>query len=464
MNKKPEKKKKPVKKPKIVSEGNEIKRIKVKVIGIGNGAGSIVADIAQDLKKVNFLAANTDRLALSKLKRRVKIFQFGQEVTAGFGTGMKAELGQLAAEKDAEKIEKSLKGCDLCVLVACLGGGTGSGAAPVFAKISKKLGNLTYAIFTLPFDFEGEKKLKIAREALKKTRPFVNAVTIVPNERIFKIVDKKLPLKEALSSINRALAFNLSGLIETIYNAGIINIDFADLRSILKGWGSLSYLSRAEAKGEDRAKKVLERVLTNPLYPYNVAKAKRVLFDITGPANLSISEVAEISQGIFNAVSKRAKVIFGVSRGKDKDKIGISLLAMGCEMGNLFPGVVPQKKKKEKVAREQEEEVKQKPKLISQKPKKEANTRKKINRKKKLKKKTNRKTKVANKKNNKKKKKEIIRPPVEKKKIEVVKPTAKEKVRKNGLQVQKEIEELEKEIRKKEEIWEIPAFLRRKEG
>jgi len=352
-----------------------IKKIKVKVIGVGNGAGSIVADIVSSVKRAKFLVANTDRLALSKIRRKVEIFQFGQDITGGFGTGMDVSFGQLAAEKEIEKIKTVLKNCDLCILIACLGGGTGSGAAPIFAKTSKELGNLTYGIFTLPFNFEGEKKLEIAKESLKKLRPFVNAVTIVPNERIFNIVDKRVPLKQALSAINKILAFSLEGLIETIYNPGIINIDFADLKTVLKGQGLLSYLSRAEARGEGRAKKVLQKVLSSPLYPYNISKAKRVLFNIAGPSNLSISEVAEISQGISDSVKRESKIIFGVSRRNEKEKIEISLLAVGCAMKSNV---------------------------------------------------------------------------------------TKEKVRKNALQVKKAVEELEKEIRKKEEVWETPAFLRKK--
>jgi len=350
-----------------------IKKIKVKVIGVGNGAGSIVADIVSSVKRAKFLVANTDRLALSKIRRKVEIFQFGQDITGGFGTGMDVSFGQLAAEKEIEKIKTVLKNCDLCILIACLGGGTGSGAAPVFAKTSKELGNLTYGIFTLPFNFEGEKKLEIAKESLKKLRPFVNAVTIVPNERIFNIVDKRVPLKQALSAINKILAFSLEGLIETIYNPGIINIDFADLKTVLKGQGLLSYLSRAEARGEGRAKKVLQKVLSSPLYPYNISKAKRVLFNIAGPSNLSISEVAEISQGISDSVKRESKIIFGVSRRNEKEKIEISLLAVGCAKKNIFPAPIKKIKRKKSLKIDKKRRVsrKTKPKpKISEKKKK----------------------------------------------------------------------------------------------
>ena len=410
-----------------------VKKIKVKIIGIGNGGGVIVADISRNIKRVQFLAVNTDGLALSKIKRKVKTFQLGQDITGGFGTGMDFSAGQSAAEKQVEKIEKILQDCDLCILIACLGGGTGSGIAPVFARVSKKLGNLTYGIFTLPFGFEGEKKLEIAKHALKELGPFVNVITIIPNESIFKIVDKKLPLKKALATINQVLCFNLQGLINIVYKPGIVNIDFADLKTILKGQGQLSYLSRASAKGQDRAKKAFQKVLANPFYPYNTSKARKILFDIAGPANLSISEVAAISNAIFNSVQKGSKIIFGVSRQPEKDKVEITLLAVGCEMKNLFPKAV----KKPRPPLKLQQEIKKK--KLTQ-PKKQAET----SQEKKPVKQEKGKIKIKN---------------IEKSKNSNAKKT---RVRKNALQLQKAIEEIEKEIRQKEEIWETPAFLRRK--
>jgi len=413
MKKRPKKKKEKAREEKQVEA--PVKKIKIKVIGIGNGGGAIVADIAPSVKRVKFLAANTDRLALAKLKRKVEIFQFGQNVTAGFGTGMDVAMGQLAAEKEKEKIEKVLKGCDLCILVSCLGGGTGSGASPVFAKISRRLGSLTYGIFTLPFNFEGKKKLEIAKESLKRLKPFVNVITIVPNERIFKIVDKKLPLREALFTINKILAFSLEGLIKTVYNPGIINIDFADLKTILKGRGAIAYLSRAEARGEGRAKKVQQLVLSNPLYPYDVLRAKRVLFNISGPPNLSISEVSEISQGIFNSVRKDAKIIFGVSRESDVEKVEISLLAVGCEMKNLFPPSVKKTAKRALVKTRKKKEPVEVKAQVKQKPKVPRN------------------------------KKEILKSKIRKRQQSPLANTTKEKIRKNALQLQKDIEALEKD-------------------
>ena len=156
-----------------------------------------------------------------------------------------------------------------------MGGGTSSGATPIFAKISKGLGNLTYGIFTLPFEFEGEKKMQAALESLEKIKPDLNIYTIIPNERIFQIVDKNTPLKDALSAINKKLAENLEGLIEMIFLSGLINIDFADLKTILHGRGRLVYLNTIESE-ESNQEETVKKLISSPLYPYNIKESKGV--------------------------------------------------------------------------------------------------------------------------------------------------------------------------------------------
>lgn len=442
-----------------------VRKIKIRVVGIGGGAGSIVADIASELKGVKFLAANTDGTSLAKFKRskRISTFQFGEKLTGGFGTGMDMKLGYHAALEAKEEIKKILQGYDLCFLITCLGGGTGSGANPVFAEVSKNLGNLTVGIFTLPFDFEGKKKIEIAKESLKKTIPFLNAITIVPNERIFKIVDRKLPIKKALSLINNTLAFNLEGLLEMIYKAGIINIDFADIKTILSGNGDLAYLNRVEAKGEGRAKKAIQEVLNNPLYPYNISEAKKILFNIAGPSDLSLLEVSQISQAIFESAQQGSKIIFGVSQIKEKGKIEISLLALGCSMNDFFPKEGKKKKRRSKKKTkdpektEKFEQAEEKP-IENQKEKdvKEAESAEE-EQKKKLLVEPRAKKKQAKEQS---KKKKGLKSALDKK--QVPQKEEKLKVRKNALQVQKDIQALEDELRKEEEVWEIPAFLRKK--
>lgn len=422
------KQKKVVKKQEKTKVDFPVHKIKIKIIGVGGGASSIVADIASHYhyRGTKFVIIDTDVLSLSKFKRKkeLKIFQFGEELTRGMGTGMDIGLAREAAEKDREKIKKLLGNCDLCILVACLGGGTASGATPLLAELSNELNILNYGIFTLPFGFERERKMRLAKESLKKMEPLFNAITIVPNERIFKIIDKKTPLRTALSNINKILGLSLGGLIEMIYNPGLINIDFADIKTIMNGKGSLAYLNRVQVQGKERAQEALAQLLNNPLYPYSAQGAKKILFNISGPQNLSLSEVAHISQGISNVSEKGARIVFGVESNKKRNLVDVTLLAVGCGEKSVAR---PKRKKKRKKIKKKEVVKKEKKKEKKKVP---------------LPKKTSSSEKVVR---TKKRKKASIK---------------KARVRKNALELQKALKEAEKELLAKEEIWETPAFLR----
>ncbi len=403
--------------PKKIEEGR-IKRIKIRVIGIGGGGGNIISEIAQRVKGASFCAANTDFKALKNLPRKVERFLFGQILTKGLGTGMHPEIGREAAKDEREKIKKLVEGQDLIILIASLGGGVGSGATPIFAKTSKNLGNLTYGIFTLPFKFEGEKKMEIARNGLRELRRNLNTFSIIPNERIFQLIERTTPLKKSLSAINKSLADSLQSLIEIIYTPGLINIDFADFKTILEGRGRLAYLNSIEIE-KIETKEAIERVINSPLYPYGIEGAKGILLNITGQRDLSLAQVSQISKAINEKAFKESKIIFGVSQVKKAPRIKITILATGCSK-KIF-SEKPGKKLRRKI----------RPKLKKRKIKS-----------KKLK------IKISPK---------IIFPPEikEEKKKEV-------KIRKNALQIKKEEEEEEAEMLAKEKFWEPPAFLRRR--
>jgi cell division protein FtsZ len=467
--------KKAIKKPLPRTETETVKKTKVRVIGIGGGGGSIVSEIASRVKKASFVVANTDLQALRSASRKAQRFQFGQELTQGLGTGMVAELGEMAAQNEKEKIKKILEDQDLLIIVACLGGGTASGATPTFAKISKKLGNITLGIFTLPFKFEGEKKMEIARASLEKLKPKLNAFSVIPNERIFQVIDKKTPLKTALSAINKSLAESLGGLIETIYQPGLINIDFADLKTILEGQGRAAYLNTVKVrKNTNSVQEIIEKVLNNPLYPYSVRGAKGVLLNIAGERDLELSEVNQISKTISELVNKEAKIIFGISQNKKySDVIKTTLLATGCatKIGVLQKGSGraggpkkrrPKKKKKpEKKRRSKKKRRVKKKKIVEKTPlaeKKPRISKSKAKRVKKAKKAKPKKVKIKVQKETKKSK--TSQPEVEKKKVEAP-GSSEEKVRKNALQIKKEAEEAEQDLLEKEKLWETPAFLRR---
>ena len=441
-------KRKKIEEPKKKVEKDKIKKIKIRVIGIGGGGGNIVSEIAQRIKNVSFFAANTDLKALNNLSRNVEKFQFGQNLTQGLGTGMNPEIGETAAKSERERIKKILRGQDFVILIASLGGGVGSGASSIFAKISQNLGNITYGIFTIPFSFEGEKKMEIAKDALRKLRRELNAFTILPNERIFQIIEREIPLKKALSTINKSLADSLQNLIEIISMPGLINIDFADLRTIFEGRGSLAYLSAIEIE-KDKEKEVIEKALNSPLYPYNIEGAKGVLFNILGPKDLSLAQVSQISKMIFERVDKEAKIIFGISRLKKISGTNVTLLATGCNLPRL---IFEPKEKKKKI---------QPPIKIPPKPKKSEKT-------------TTRPPpsppkagplveRTLRKPQGKQKFEKPVTPPVAKPtNPEATQPSAGYPIRKNALSIKKEVEEEEAKMIAKEKFWETPAFLRRR--
>jgi len=462
----PKKIEKAQKKPLEKVESERVKRTKIRVIGIGGGGSSIVSEIASRVKRASFLVANTDIKALRGASRKAIRFQFGENLTQGLGTGMDAELAEIAAQNEKERIKKILEGQDLLIVIACLGGGVGSGATPVFAKISKSLKNLTYGIFTLPFKFEGEKKMEIARNYLEKARGYFNAFSVLPNERIFQIIDKKTPLKSALSAINKSLAESLGGLIETIYQPGLINIDFADLKTILEGRGRLAYLNTVKVrKNANSAQEAIEKVLNNPLYPYSVRGAKGVLLNIAGERDLELSEVSQISKTIHDLLNKEAKIIFGISQGKQySDIIKTTLLATGLSTKIFFKKRKPKKKKiieKASLPEKKPQPPKPKTKTVKKAPKESPKGEqvpygagKFPTRQVKKAKSASRRIKIKVKKEA--KESEISQPEVEKKKEEM-----KEIHRKNALQIKKEAEEAEQDLLEKEKLWETPAFLRR---
>jgi cell division protein FtsZ len=453
-----------------------IHRVKIKIIGIGGGGSSIVSEIASKISslakdKISFVAADTNSISLRKISPKVNRFNFGQSVTHGLGTGMDQELGKIAAQTDKEKIKKILQGQDLYILISSLGGGTGSASSAVFARISRNLGNLTYGIFTLPFKFEGEKKLEVAREALEKLKPNLSAIGILPNDRIFQVVDKKTPLKTALSVINKNLADSLKSLLEIIYLPGLINIDFADLKTILDfdpnlKKGKLTYLNTIELEGADKVNQAIKKLISSPLYPYTINGAKGILFNITGEKNISLAEISQISNTICEMVKGEAKIIFGVSQDSSyHDKIKITLLATDCKQ-KIFP--TPKRETKQRKPRNKKVEKKR------SRPKPRIKENKKIR---------------SRKKQNKSRTKKSL--PQEKEKLKVpvrieqkldssnadqvqrtsaipfsknnnASSSAPFKIRRNALQIKETIKKDEANQTAQEEIWEIPAFLRRK--
>ena len=409
------KRKAKLKKEKKAQPVDPLAKTRIKVLGIGGGGGNIVSEIAKLLKKADFLAANTDAQALRQVSRNIKKFPFGQELTKGLGCGMDARLGQLAAEQEKERIREMLKGYDLCFLIATLGGGTGSGSLPVFAEACNATKMLTIGIFTMPFSFEGEKRKQLADEALVKVQPLLNSYVLLQNDSIFGIVGKDTPLKFAFGSMNKRLAEVLGGLLETLFFPGLINTDFADIKTMLQGKGRLSFLSSASATGEERAKTALGEALQNSLYQYHSKGAERILFNIAGSKDLKMQEVATISTAMFQE-NPRAKIIFGItSHPRFRNKLRVTLFAIGCEQTKPSKVVVP------KIAQKPKQKSKGKP--SSGKPRNV-------------------------------KQKKI---PFPRKDTQSPLP---EKPRRNALEVKEAIDQEIQELQEEEKKWDTPTFLR----
>jgi len=405
------KKLKPKTKPKIKLKAKKVlfrpRRIKIKVIGIGGGGSSIVSEIARSVSNASFVIVDSDHRVIKKAGRGIKVIQLGQELTNGLGTGMDVSLGQKIAEKGKERIMKTLKDQDLVILIGSLGGGFASGTLPVFAELTKELKNISLGIFTLPFRFEGEKKMRIAQESLEKIKENLSGQFVISNEKIFEIIDKKTPLKKALSSLNKSLILMLQDLIEVISKPGLINIDFADLKTVLSGRGRAIHFGSAIAQGPNRAEEIIKKVFENPLSVGDLGKCKKILFNIKGGKDLTLKEVERISLGICG-LNKTAKIIFGISQNlKDNNKIKLTLIQIG--------------------------EGKREKKLLS--------------------------TKIAE------TKKEKIQKKKQKSSI-VVKSEKKEKKkkvsRKNGLELIKEKKKKEEEEWTDDSNWQVPTFIRRK--
>lgn len=319
-----------------------VHQTKIKIVAIGGGVSAVVSEISSKMEKAKFVLADTR--PFKDDSSNLKKVYFGEKTTRGFGTGMAPGLGELSAVSDKEKIKNIFKDQDICIIISCLGGGTGSGAMPVFAKMAKSMNTIVYGIFTLPFNFEGEKKMEYALSSIEKAKPYMNAYSVIPNEKIFEIVNKKTPIKEALSGINKMLTENLQGFIEMIYSPGLINIDFADVKTVFSGKGKVAFLNTVNFERAN-LNEGLRKIVSTPFFAYDIKGAKGVLYNIVGGKNLRLSEVSKISNAISSLAGRKAKIIFGINQSKkEEDKIKVAVLAIRDEEKKDPPKRKPKKK------------------------------------------------------------------------------------------------------------------------
>ncbi|MDR2744602.1 MAG: cell division protein FtsZ [Desulfovibrio sp.] len=305
---------------------------KIKVIGVGGGGGNAVQKmISAGLQGVQFACANTDLQHLKKMDAPVKI-QLGEKLTNGLGAGAIPAVGQDAAIESKTAIRDALADADMVFVTAGMGGGTGTGAAPVIAQLAKELGALTVGIVTKPFTFEGSKRMKAAEEGLENLKQHVDCLITVPNDRLVAFAPKKTPFRELLQKANDVLFYAVKGISDLILGDGDINLDFADVRTIMSESG-LALMGTGIASGENRAREATQRAIMSPLLEdVSLESAKAVLYNITASMDISGEEITEIGNIIAEAMPSDTRIIFGVLFDESAgDEIRVTVIATGIE-------------------------------------------------------------------------------------------------------------------------------------
>ncbi len=305
---------------------------KIKVVGVGGGGCNAVTSMASSgtITGVDFIGINTDAQALFKCQASVKI-QIGEDLTRGLGSGGNPEIGKKAAEESSEKIKEKIGDADMVFVTAGMGGGTGTGASPIVTDIAKQLGALTVAVVTKPFAFEGTTRRVTAEEGILNLKDKVDTLIIIPNQRILEIVDKKVSLLEAFRMADSVLTSGVQGLSDIITMPGLINVDFADVRTIMSSAGS-ALMGIGVGSGENRAAVAARQAISSPLLDVSIDGAKGVLFNIIAGNDLTMSEVDEAAKIISSAADADANIIFGAT--VDETMVGqikITVIATGFD-------------------------------------------------------------------------------------------------------------------------------------
>ncbi|MED3725083.1 cell division protein FtsZ [Priestia filamentosa] len=307
----------------------------IKVIGVGGGGNNAVNRmIEHGVQGVEFIAVNTDSQALNLSKAEVKM-QIGAKLTRGLGAGANPEVGKKAAEESKEQIQEALRGADMVFVTAGMGGGTGTGAAPVIAQIAKEEGALTVGVVTRPFTFEGKKRATQAAGGIQSMKEAVDTLIVIPNDRLLEIVDKNTPMLEAFREADNVLRQGVQGISDLIAVPGLINLDFADVKTIMSNRGS-ALMGIGIATGENRAAEAAKKAISSPLLETSIDGAQGVLMNITGGTNLSLYEVQESADIVASASDQEVNMIFGsVINENLKDEIVVTVIATGFDDSNL---------------------------------------------------------------------------------------------------------------------------------
>ena len=301
----------------------------IKVIGVGGGGGNAINRMIEEgVSGVEFIAANTDVQALRSSKADT-VIQLGPKLTRGLGAGAQPEVGKRAAEESAETVSQALEGSDMIFITAGMGGGTGTGAAPVIAQIAKELGALTVGVVTRPFGFEGSKRSYFATEGIEALRANVDTLLIISNNNLLEIVDKKTPLTEALREADNVLRQGVQGVTDLITNPGMINLDFADVKTVMENKGD-ALMGIGVATGEERVIEATRKAIYSPLLETTIEGAENVLLNVTGGMDMSLIEAQDASEIVIQAAGNDVNIMLGTAIDPNlKDEIRVTVVATG---------------------------------------------------------------------------------------------------------------------------------------
>ena len=310
----------------------------IKVIGVGGGGSNAVNRmISTGLKNVQFIAANTDLQALQMAKAQTKL-ALGTKLTGGLGAGGIPDIGEKAALEDEDKLRETLKGADMVFITAGMGGGTGTGGAPIVARIARELGSLSVAVVTKPFDFEGRRKMELAEEGIARLRDEVDTLIVIPNQYLLKIVERRTPIREAFLMADDVLRQGVQGISDLITEPGEINIDFADVKTVMKGNGD-ALMGVGIGNGDNRAVDAATNAINNPLLEdAKIEGARAILVSVTGGSDLCLSEFEEVLKIITVSADREALIIAGTSiNGTMSEQIKVTVVATGFNGRRRLP-------------------------------------------------------------------------------------------------------------------------------
>ena len=308
----------------------------IKVVGVGGGGGNVVNRMIEaGLRGIEFITVNTDKQALELSKANKKI-QIGEKLTRGLGAGANPEIGKCSAEESKAEIAEALKGADMVFVTAGMGGGTGTGAAPIVAETSREMGILTVAVVTKPFPFEGKRRTAQAEAGIDELKQRVDTLIVIPNEKLLQVVEKQTRLQDAFDMSDNVLKQGVQGISDLITIPGLVNLDFADVKTIMLDAG-IAHIGTGRASGENRAQEAARQAIHSPLLETSIEGAGGVLINVTGGRDLGLLEINEAAELVQKSVDPEANIIFGAVVDETlKDEIVITVIATGFNKGNSY--------------------------------------------------------------------------------------------------------------------------------